>query len=292
VAVPEEAMRRRRELTQGAWHLYETYCRYRNRDTGRCDPGLETLAREMQRTYTHVSNMKSELVDQGWLRRVGRHAVDLLVGQFAPPKISPLVRNNPNEEGVLVRKNPNEENPSLGKILTAVRKNPNEEIASPITAEPVVEPVAAAAATAPRDWRSEICDERWIEQVKSEGDFSTQLVDFVWRKLQRNCEREGVEPTKGRFDHWLSTERGTPPVQPTLPAMGADLVAGNFEPGTNQRVQAPDPECTRCFGAGMEVVPGRGARRCQCRSVEVEQPTNEEIESVIADDREQKKETG
>jgi DNA replication protein DnaC len=29
----------------------------------------------------------------------------------------------------------------------------------------------------------------------------------------------------------------------------------------------PDQLCQICFGTGMEVVPGRGARRCSCRSV-------------------------
>jgi hypothetical protein len=265
VAVPDEAMRRRSELSHGAWSLYEQYCSHRNRDTGRCDPSLELLAVEMRRTYTHISNMKTELVREGWIRRTGRHAVELLVGaeEFPPPKVRPLVRKNPNEESA-----------SLGKILTPVRKNPNEESASPYTDKPLKEPDEAAAAAAGRKWKRETCDAAYIAEVKGEGIYPAELVDYVWRKLQATCRRESVRPTKGRLAYWLSTERGTPPVQPTLPLMGAPVVEGQFEPGMqDERLRPPDPECVVCFGAGMEVVKGKGARRCKCR--QIQEPASE-----------------
>jgi len=37
------------------------------------------------------------------------------------------------------------------------------------------------------------------------------------------------------------------------------------EPSSPPPTTVPDPQCPKCFGCGMEVVPGKGARRCQCR---------------------------
>src|SRR2546421_9174523 len=34
---------------------------------------------------------------------------------------------------------------------------------------------------------------------------------------------------------------------------------------TASQIAEGDPVCPLCFGTGMEVVPGKGARRCQCR---------------------------
>ncbi len=42
-----------------------------------------------------------------------------------------------------------------------------------------------------------------------------------------------------------------------------------MEPGATPRTEAtPSAECPRCFGSGMEVVPGEGARRCRCQSAD------------------------
>ena len=38
--------------------------------------------------------------------------------------------------------------------------------------------------------------------------------------------------------------------------------------GIEQTSKEPPSVCQRCFGTGLEVVPGRGARRCECRSQE------------------------
>src|SRR5918997_6768311 len=37
------------------------------------------------------------------------------------------------------------------------------------------------------------------------------------------------------------------------------------KPARRQKVEAT-PSCPVCFGTGLEVVPGKGARRCQCRT--------------------------
>src|SRR5215208_6260141 len=37
------------------------------------------------------------------------------------------------------------------------------------------------------------------------------------------------------------------------------------KPARRKKVESP-AVCQRCFGTGLEVVPGRGARRCECRT--------------------------
>jgi hypothetical protein len=275
--------------------LYEQYCKHRNRDTGRCDPGLKLLARDLNRTYTHVSDMKRELIIKGWIRREGRHAVRLLVGVFPPPKVRPLAAPSSEKSEDEVRKNPNLGNQSSEKSEDEVRKNPNLAPGSPYTDEPVVdEPVAAAAGAADEQaWKKETADARYVESLKTAQLYPKELVEWVWRKLQFRCLQEQVAPTKGRLMYWLSTEREAPPVQPMLPTMGAPVVEGSFN--STPRVRAPDPDCPLCkgglllreddcpctlcpfcSGTGMEMVEGK-ARKCRCRQPQSERaPTSEE----------------
>lgn len=43
-------------------------------------------------------------------------------------------------------------------------------------------------------------------------------------------------------------------------------VAAVRDPDESALVQDDDPEvCPKCYGTGMEIVPGKGARRCECR---------------------------
>ena len=90
LAVPDEAWRRRHELSSGEWGMYEAYCSHRNRATGRCDPSVQLLAAELKCTPGHASDMKRELVRKGWVRRCGRRAVLLLVGEFPRPRVAEI----------------------------------------------------------------------------------------------------------------------------------------------------------------------------------------------------------
>ncbi|MGB7925559.1 MAG: hypothetical protein WCF57_20140 [Pyrinomonadaceae bacterium] len=243
----------------------------------------------MKRTYTHVSNLKSELVTKGWIRRKGRHAVELLVGEFPPPKVRSLVRKNPNEEDASLGKILTSEGASLGKIVTVVRKNPNEASGPPFIYEPGKKPEAAAAtAAAPADaWKKELCDESYVAETKLEGIYPHALVDYVWRKLKRRCKQERVEPNKGRFEYWLSIEKGTPVQQPSLLEPPVADARESFQASKPERPLLPpdaqcgtcggDPDyrnefdqtchcraCRFCFDSGMEMVEGK-ARRCRCR---------------------------
>src|SRR6185436_9852170 len=46
----------------------------------------------------------------------------------------------------------------------------------------------------------------------------------------------------------------------------ASAVSEPLEPGDSGLASAPTADCPQCFGTGMEIVPGEGARRCRCQS--------------------------
>lgn len=56
------------------------------------------------------------------------------------------------------------------------------------------------------------------------------------------------------------------PDQTELETRGPNRVQGQ---GTRGVQRNQEPTCDRCFGTGLEVVTGRGARRCACRSGEL-----------------------
>ena len=51
--------------------------------------------------------------------------------------------------------------------------------------------------------------------------------------------------------------------KPGLRAVPSSLVVPN--PQDSTLVSSPSAVCERCFGSGMEVIPGKGARACECR---------------------------
>jgi hypothetical protein len=237
--------------------------------------------------------MKSELARKGWLKRLGRHAVDLLVGSFP----SPVIRQIDSSESSSFGKFPNEGRSSFGK-------NPNgkgssfgnfpETDSSPLTAD---KKKAAAATAAAEELLKEV-DEEFVRNVISAAVYSEEMVRWVYGKLRLHCAASGALPVRKQLLHWMANERGLPPLQPSLfdqiPAAGA--VAANFggKPQgavvTTRREREPNPECLLCrgsgevaerpctctdcaicFGSGMEVVAGKGARRCRCRQPSIAQ---------------------
>jgi len=78
--VPDDALRHAHLLSHTAFRLYICYCQHRNWETGRCDPGHETIDRETKIGYTSVSKAKRELLDKGWIERAGKRAVMLVMG--------------------------------------------------------------------------------------------------------------------------------------------------------------------------------------------------------------------
>src|ERR1044072_5977405 len=56
-----------------------------------------------------------------------------------------------------------------------------------------------------------------------------------------------------------------------VPEMDADVgdsLQPEEKPARRKRAESP-AVCQRCFGTGLEVVPGKGARRCECRTQDV-----------------------
>ncbi len=253
----------------------------------------------MKRTYRHVSDMKTELVKKGWISRQGRHGVVLLVGKFPPPKVRSFGKN-PNEAPSSFGKNPNEARPRSEKSESFVRISPNENQIPPhppIRIEPeVAKPVAAATAAA--DLLMLPADEEFVREVIASEVYGAEFVRWVWGKLKLHCVAGGSRPVRRQLLHWLSTETGAPPVQPTLPGVGAPLVAGGFgnQAAINPVLRDADPNCRLCagtgesggqacpcracqfcFGAGMEMVDGR-MRKCRCRLPPAQAPEMSEDE--------------
>lgn len=281
--VPDLALRRRKELTHGAWNLYVEYCRHRNFETGRCDPALSTLAENLEKTYGYISDCKAELVRKGWLARDGKNAVELLVG-FPPPRVrsapahpkyrrrAPARKKNPDTSPEIFRtydrKNPDT---SPGATRTQVRELPGNGAAPPITehssehsSELAGEAAASAAASpGPPDRGTEVCTEAYVAEVKALGRYSPEYVEFVWRKLREHCAEQSrrfgypVPPVRYQFDWWLKNEL-TPPQQSLFTGAGA---AADIRLGPKSKC---GPDCTRCFGTGMWYPGGfeRGVARC------------------------------
>lgn len=266
VSLPEDALAKRSELTSGAWRLYETYCKYRDPDTGYCDPSLRILSKEIGRVYHHVSNLKRELVLEGWIRRRGRHAVELLVGDFPAPKVRAFVKNNLNEGP-----------PSLRKIATKggfvknnlneadglVKENLNEE--SQLPPHPpnrIKELNTEEAAATPA--ANEICDDAFAAQLAATKLYPDLDVWKIWEKLRRRCLALGETPTRGRLVFWCDTER---PSQQRLPGIPGQVAPADFRTATYFRpavMEGADPSCPLCRGGGWKTTAERLAIRCEC----------------------------
>ena len=89
-------------------------------------------------------------------------------------------------------------------------------------------------------------------------------VRFVYAKLKLHCATARTIPVKKQFLWWLDQELSAPPVQPTLPGVGASIEAMPLGApvAAPQSKEKCDAACPHCFGSGLEVVPGKGARRC------------------------------
>ncbi len=274
VAVPETALERRRadKLTHGAWDLYELYCKHRNRATGQCNPSLKLLAVELKRSYTHASDCKTELVEKGWIRRLGRRDVEILVGEFAPPTVVQLGQKGTAKFGKF--RTSSSENSELGaakfgKFRTSSSENSELGDASlyePEVLEPEVVAAAATAAGSPpaTDPLQEAVDESFLTDVLESGVYPAHQVQFILGKLKLHCLASRTKPVRRQFLHWLSTERETP--QQSLPGIGAPVIEMPARTEAALEVTRCEATCPRCFGSGIEVVPGNGARRCPERA--------------------------
>jgi len=291
--LPDDAIRRRKELTAGAWHLYELYCFHRNTASGLCNPSNTTLAAEMRCSYTHVSDCKTKLIEKGWIKRLGRHRVELLVGDFPPLKVrdfGPPAGPPTSENSELqLRKfrTPTSEipNSNFGEFRISTSENSESQVTPPITPYKDLtsskEPVAAAAPTETKDFKKEPLDEAFVENLVASKLYPPALIEHVRNKLVFHCAQEGTVPNKGRLLHWLSRERE--PVQPDLYSGGSSVVEQFESPRTvNPNLMAPNADCESCLGAGLKnrPCPCQICPHCQATGIETsEAPYAEPEES-------------
>jgi hypothetical protein len=260
-------MRRRKELTHGAWNLYVEYCRHRDYETGRCDVALLALAQALDRTYGHVSDCKAELATEGWLRRVGKNAVELLVG-FGPPKVR-AAAVNPKYAGRKKSGDKSGKNPEISPENSGahIRNYKKAVAAAPATAE----------AQAPPDRATEVCDDAYVAGIKARGTYSPEFVEYVWRKLRDYCAEQAqkhgypVSPTRRQFDWWLRNEL-TPPQQALFTGAGVPDV----RLGAKSKCGA---SCPRCFGTGMWHPEGFGKGVARCPGPPAERKQDDESDA-------------
>ena len=261
--IPVDAYRRRHELTTGEWDLFVAYCSYRNQQTGRCDPKRATLMREMDLSYFHFSHLKSALVAKRWLAKDGRDAVVLLVGEFPPLKVEELrkIANKSCEKSQL---SASDASKVAKNRKQSCEKSQISRARDPYSDEQLFEQEAAAA-PAPGARPTQATDpllaevtEEFVEDVIAQQFYPEHVVRHVWKKLKSYCRAKQTIPVVKQFLYWLGTEDYTK--APLLPVMGATI----HEVG--QAIAAAprcDHTCPHCFGSGMEVVEGKGARRCR-----------------------------
>lgn len=201
------------------------------------------------------------------------------MGSFPAPVVRSFGKN-PDESARSFGKNPETRRASFGK---------NPETDRPLIRNEQLEEKAAAA-NSPDPLREKVT-QSFVESVIEAGVYPEEFVRWVWSKLKLHCVAAGVDPIRKQLLHWLANETGAPPVQLSLlsppPVAGAfGAVAEASAPPAPLR--APDPECRLCGGAGsrdgrscpctlcphcsgsgMEVISGKGAKRCRCRSPQV-----------------------
>lgn len=241
--------------------MYQAYCSHRNRATGRCDPSVTLLAVELKCTFNHASDMKRELVRKGWIRRLGRSEVELLVGEFPRPKVAEIsgsnhgkFRDSTTENSVTGRANHGKFRDSITEFSVIHIKD------EPVVAEPVAAAASAAAEPVSGNPLSEPVDEAFVEGVIEARVYPDAHVRFVWDKLRLHCKAKRTEPVKRQFLIWLATERHRP--QQELPFVGSTVGEMPARAGAVPQVRRCERSCPQCFGTGFEVVAGKGARKC------------------------------
>ncbi|HEX8556703.1 MAG TPA: hypothetical protein VF668_01300 [Pyrinomonadaceae bacterium] len=153
----------------------------------------------------------------------------------------------------------------------------------------------------PGDGDEEPVTDTYVEQLIRMGAYPPNLneatVRYVWREMQFRAATDSAPwtPTRKMFRGWLRNQRAI--VQAELPEMAAPVVAPRFDAAARPaatvdaaapgNVSHPLPAradcdvcegreeyrtsaglycqcriCQRCYGYGMESLPGKGARRC------------------------------
>lgn len=114
--VPDEAINCAHEIPAAALRMYLYFCMRRDAETGVCFPSLKRTAADLELKYSYASEMRSLLVDKGW--------VEIEHGDIRPLK---GFRKNPKEVSEKTEHESSENSETMfGKSRTDVRQNPKQ----------------------------------------------------------------------------------------------------------------------------------------------------------------------
>jgi len=118
--VPDEAIRRRNEVSSGAFALYVHLCMFRcnkqdSKNFGLAFPSQQTLIEEMGMTRQHISALIAEIVKKRWIRKESWR-FRLLIGfeqpgleyrslRVARPVVAPYIKDRTREDTVFASDN-------------------------------------------------------------------------------------------------------------------------------------------------------------------------------------------
>ncbi len=303
--VPSESYKRQREIETGnAWRLWTYLCWRRHTVTGQCNPSQQTIANDTGIEYTRVSVAKAELIAKHWVTWTKKGGFILLVGvkdfeRARNKKLAEIAREERRKFAKRKVTDPNFAERKVsgdlpGETQTPTLPNANshfkgyERVVEPEKAVVVAGPVANAATTTmttttssrpDKDaWKQEPADEAFCQELVHRALFSDGVVEQAWKELMFKVIQRGpgAIATKGELWAFCFQKQKTgilPGVLGPTGLVGADNARTQTSaPQSSGQVEvycefdsSQFEKCPQCFGTGMEVVAGKGARKCSNR---------------------------
>lgn len=246
--------------------------------TGKCNPSHSLIALETGVEISGVSVAKKELRTKGWIETRGKRDVIVLigVGEFEKAREAYLwkiqisqaskfgkSKDDGATRGAIFGKS-KDAAPDLGFIQGTSLDFPKIHNKDEIDVE---RDVAAAAtptpiSSNPNSWKQEPVTQDFLDELVTRGLFSRDVVMQSWQELAFAVAQRGPSTVavKGELLAFCRAKQRSG----FLPGVVAAVVKGEFrkEPGSAVASRKCSPMCSRCFGTGLEVVQGKGARRC------------------------------
>ena len=247
---PDDARARRRELSRSAWDVYDQLCAFGDPNTGVVESRFAGNARLAEFTALKlgtVKNAMTELRKKGWVEeREGR--ILLLVGTFLR-EVRRLKREaaqaSPTGDAPSLV-NDGDGNKERARGLTSPLTSPET---SPETNTHTPAPAVQGARAAPPDG----------------GGVCVSMPRHSKETLRRygaaHADREGRPLGEGWVTEAFRTGAWNDAVDIWLESLKPEQQARAFIARPAEPPKCP-PTCPLCSGAGTEVVPGKGARRC------------------------------
>lgn len=280
------------KVSGNAWKVFSNLCEHRDIVTGQCNPSHRLISQESGVEITGVSVAKKELRDLGWIKTYGKWGVILTIGvaEFERVRASHLAKARRRERAQFGRSRGSailgysQDSGDEGSAILGISQDspgdlgiiPSESWEYPkiINKDGTkVEQNAAAATSTERDaWRKEPVDKKFIEEMETRGLFSNEVIMQSYRELAFKVAQRppGSFACKGELMAFCYAKLRTG----LLPWSAAEVVAhpgARTAPVAKVETRDCDWTCALCFGSQMEVVPGRGSRKCPNRIVDPEE---------------------